>query len=101
MINYAEKIFIRQYMHEDKKLYAAFHPEVILNSPQYETTGRYLVVLLHPEKGLESFFLNENSNTHTWEMDENDPAIVEEELLEWCSNQISAHLHRDSKAVEV
>ena len=88
MINYAEKVFTRQYTHDDKKLYATFHPEVIVERDEYATTGRYLVVLLHPEKGLQSFFLNRDSETGTWKPDDNDPAIVEDELLEWIGNQL-------------
>lgn len=90
MINYKDEVFIRSYPHEDDKLYGAFHPEVVMNSgsDHYDTTGRYLVVLLHPSKGLQTFYLNKNDETNTWQMDENSGAIVEEDLIEWCSNQI-------------
>jgi len=90
MINYAEKVFTRQYTDNGKKLYATFHPEVIVERDDYATTGRYLVVLLHPEKGLQPFFINQNNDTGQWELDDNDPAIVEEELMEWVGNQASA-----------
>jgi len=89
MINYAEKVFTRQYTDDGKKLYATFHPEVIIERDDYATTGRYLVVLLHPEKGLQPFFINQNSDTGQCELDDNDPAIVEEELMEWVGNQVS------------
>lgn len=56
MINYADNIFTRTYTHDNKKLYATFHPEVIVEREDYEPTGRYLVVLLHANKGLQSFF---------------------------------------------
>src|ERR1700753_3903529 len=89
MVNYADKIFTRQYTHDGKKLYATFHPEAIVERDEYATTGRYLVVLLHPEKGLQSFFLNRNSDTGAWQQDDNDPAIIEDELLEWIGNQLT------------
>jgi len=102
MINYAEKIFTRQYTHENKKLYATFHPEVIVEHDDYATTGRYLVVLLHPSKGLQPFFLNRNNETGNWDMDDNDPSLVEDELLEWCGNQITAQQQNTQpKMVEV
>jgi hypothetical protein len=100
--NYADKVFTRQYTHENKKLYATFHPEVIVERDDYATTGRYLVVLLHPSKGLQPFFLNMNDETGAWEIDENDPSIVEDELLEWCGNQIVAqHANQPKVAEEV
>lgn len=87
-INYADKVFTRTYSHEGKKLYATFHPEVIIDREQYETTGRYLVVLLHPTLGLESFYLNYSNDTQQWAIDDNVPEIVEDELLEWLGNQV-------------
>ncbi len=102
MINYAEKIFTRQYTSDNKKLYASFHPEVIIERDDYATTGRYLVVFLHAEKGLQSFFLNRNDETGIFEIDENDPALLEEELMEWCSNQIMAQqINQPNVAQEV
>ena len=100
MINYADKIFTRQYTQDNKKLYATFHPEVIVERDEYATTGRYLVVLLHPEKGLQAFYLNKNSETGTWQPDENDPAIVEDELLEWIGNQLTASRSHPSAIAE-
>ena len=90
MIKYAEGIFTSEYTRGDKKLYATFHPEVIIERKEYALTGRYLVVLLYVEKGLQSFFLNKNNNTGKWEMNENDPAIVDENLLEWSNEQITS-----------
>ncbi len=92
MINYKEGVFIRSYTQGDAKYYASFHPEVILNHQRYDTTGRYLVVLLHPSKGLETFYLNKNDDSGQWEMNEDCGAIVEDELMEWCSNQIISQL---------
>ncbi|WP_153796224.1 hypothetical protein [Foetidibacter luteolus] len=89
MITYAERIFTREYEHDDKKLYATFHPEVIVERDEYAATGRYLVVLLHPDKGLQPFFLNKDDNSGQWQINENDPAIVEDSLLSWCNKQIS------------
>jgi hypothetical protein len=88
MINYAENIFTRTYIHDNKKLYATFHPEVIIEREEYEPTGRYLVVLLHPNKGLQSFFMNKNDETNMWVIDDESGAIVEDELIEWCNYQI-------------
>lgn len=101
MINYAEKIFTRQYTQDGKKLYATFHPEVIVERDEYATTGRYLVVLLHAEKGLQSFFVNKNNETGNWEPNDDDPAIVEEELLEWVNNQIESVQSKQPVAEEV
>ncbi len=47
MINYKDKVFIRSYTHDEAKLYACFHPEVLIMNGQYENTGRYFVVLLY------------------------------------------------------
>lgn len=90
MINYADKVFTRTFTHEGKKLYATFHPEVIVDHDEYETTGRYLVVLLHPNIGLESFYVNYDDQTQKWAMNENSPELVDEELMEWLGNQIEA-----------
>jgi len=90
MIKYAEGIFTREYTHGSKKFYATFHPEVIVERNEYALTGRYLVVLLDAEKGLQQFFLNKNSGTGKWELNENDPAIVDENLLNWCNTQIAS-----------
>ncbi len=90
MIKYAEGIFTREYTRGNKKLYATFHPEVIIERNEYALTGRYLVVLLDAEKGLQSFFLNKNNSTGKWELNENDPAIVDENLLDWCNKQIAS-----------
>jgi len=90
MIKYAEGIFTSEYTRGDKKLYATFHPEVIIERKEYALTGRYLVVLLDAEKGLQSFFLNKNNSTGKWEMNENDPAIVDENLLDWSNKQITS-----------
>lgn len=90
MINYADSIFTRTYIHNHKKFYATFHPEVIVDRENYESTGRYLVVLLHPDKGLQSFFMNQNDQTHDWQLSEHTEAIVEDDLVEWCSHQIAS-----------
>ena len=90
MINYTEGIFTRTYTHGDKKLYASFYPEVIVERNEYATTGRYLVVLLHYDKGLQTFYLKEDDKTNTLQPDDNSAAIVEDELIEWCNYQISA-----------
>ncbi|RFM28042.1 hypothetical protein [Deminuibacter soli] len=87
-VNYADKVFVRTFTHEGKKLYASFHPEVIIDRDEYETTGRYLVVLLHPTLGLESFYLNYHNEAQRWLIDDNAPEIVEDELLEWLGNQV-------------
>ncbi len=90
MINYADKVFTRTFTHEGKKLYATFHPEVMIDYDNYETTGRYLVVLLHPHIGLQAFYLNFDDRTQTWAMNENSPELVDDELMEWLGNQIEA-----------
>lgn len=88
MINYAASIFTRTYKHSNKELYATFHPEVIVERDGYESTGRYLVVLLHPEKGLQSFFLNKDNKTGKWAPKEDEPDVVEQEFIDWCNKQI-------------
>ncbi|HWB28671.1 MAG TPA: hypothetical protein VG738_24530 [Chitinophagaceae bacterium] len=100
MINYADKVFTRQYTHGNKKFYATFHPEVIVERDEYATTGRYLVVLLHPEKGLEPFFINQDSGTGQWQPDENAAAIVEDDLLEWLSNQLTTRQNSQAPVSE-
>lgn len=101
MINYADKVFTRQYTDNGKKLYATFHPEVIVERDDYATTGRFLVVLLHPEKGLQSFFINQNSDNGQWQLDDNDAAIVEDELMEWVGNQASSQANQQPVAEEI
>jgi len=101
MINYAEGVFTRTYIHEDKKFYASFHPEVIVEREQYETTGRYLVVLLHPELGLQSFYLNKVSHSQTWLPDDNSEAIIEDELIEWCNHQILTQIDKKTEAANL
>jgi hypothetical protein len=98
MTNYKDEIFTRAYMHDDAKLYATFHPEVIMKNDHYDTTGRYLVVLLHPTKGLQTFYLNYDDETKTWKQNENSGEIVEEDLIEWCSNQIAAQKNNKPNA---
>src|ERR1051325_5260563 len=99
MINYADNIFTRTYTHENKKLYATFHPEVIVEREDYEPTGRYLVVLLHANKGLQAFFLNKNDETDMYQLDDNDEVIIEDELIEWCNHQIETQ--KEKSATEV
>ncbi len=95
MINYTEGIFTRTYTHGDKKLYASFHPEVIVERTEYATTGRYLVVLLHSTKGLQTFYLNEDDKTNSWQPDDNSSAIIEDELIEWCNHQITTQREKN------
>jgi len=90
MINYSSKVFKAVKNTGDKEIYAYFHPEVEISKPEYETTGRYLVVLLHPDKGLQTFYLNREKDGDNYVMDENSPAIIEEEWQEWCSSTIQA-----------
>lgn|GEM_PF-2480275 len=99
MINFADNIFTRTYTHDNKKLYATFHPEVIVEREDYEPTGRYLVVLLHPNKGLQSFFLNKNDETNMYQLDDNDEVIVEDELIEWCNHQIETQKEKNTAEV--
>jgi hypothetical protein len=97
MINYVQGIFTRTYIHDNKKFYASFHPEVIVERENYETTGRYLVVLLHPELGLQSVFLNKAEDAQTWLPDDNSKAIIDDELIEWCNHQIIAQIDRNAE----
>lgn len=90
MINYSSKVFKAIKSTGEKEIYAYFHPEVEMDKPEYETTGRYLVVLLHPDKGLQTFYLNREKDGENYVMDENSPAIVEEEWQQWCSETIHA-----------
>lgn len=98
MINYSEGIFTRTYSQDGKEFYATFHPEVITEKDEYATTGRFLVVLLQPVHGLQCFFLNKADETNTWKPEENSAAIVEEDLVEWCSHQIETQLNKNSEA---
>ncbi|QEC69496.1 hypothetical protein FRZ67_20135 [Panacibacter ginsenosidivorans] len=88
MISYAEGIFTREYLDGDRKLYATFHPEVIIETKEYDVTNRWLIVLLHPDLGLQTFFLLRNNLMNRWEMDQNDKNKLEDELLQWCGEQI-------------
>jgi hypothetical protein len=97
MINYAQSVFTRTYIHGSKKFYASFHPEVIVERENYETTGRYLVVLLHPELGLQSFFLNKADDEQKWLPDDNSEAIIEDEMVEWCNHQITAQIDKNAE----
>ncbi len=101
MINYTHGIFTRTYIHGNKKFYASFHPEVIVERENYESTGRYLVVLLHPTLGLQSFFLNKVNGTRAWLQDENSAAIIEDELIEWCNHQISAQIDKNAESATI
>jgi hypothetical protein len=95
MISYAEGVFTREYLDGDKKLYATFHPEVILEKKEYDITNRWLIVLLHPDLGLQTFFMVRNSLMNRWEMDQNDNNRVEDEILQWCGKQIDADKKRN------
>jgi hypothetical protein len=97
MINYAQGIFTRTYIQDNKKFYASFHPEVIVERETYELTGRWLVVLLHPTIGLQSFFLNRDNETKTWLPDDNSRAIIEDELIEWCNHQINTQIDKNDE----
>ena len=88
MVNYAEGIFTREYTEGRMKLYATFHPEVVLESTEYTVTKRWLVVLLHPEYGLHPFFILHNDLMKRWETDQNDTHNIEDEILQWCGRQI-------------
>jgi hypothetical protein len=88
MIDYSEGIFTRTFTQDNKKFYATFHPEVIVDRENYELTGRYLVVLLDPEKGLQSFYLNKNDDSNTWKLEETSSSIIDDDMLEWCNHQI-------------
>lgn len=90
MINYSNYVFKAIKNTGEKEVYAYFHPEVDMDKSEYETTGRYLVVLLHPDKGLQTFYLNREKEGESYIMDENSPAIVEEEWQQWCSDTIHA-----------
>lgn len=91
MINYSNSIFTRIYAQDQKKLYASFFPEVIIERKEYATTGRFLVVLLHAIYGLQTFYLKKNEEDNNWETDENSGAIVEADLQEWCGHQIDTY----------
>lgn len=91
MANYQDTVFTSTYPHKEDTLYATFHPEVIMNKEKYDTTGRYFVVLLHPEKGLQSFYINYDDKNSKWSLNENSGEIVEDELVTWCGDQINAN----------
>ena len=88
MVNYQEAVFTSTYPHNDDTLYATFHPEVVMANDKYDTTGRYLVVLLHPDKGLQSFYINHDDKANKWALNENSGEIIEEKLVQWCSDEI-------------
>lgn len=91
MINYAPKVFKAEKQDGDKGLYAYFHPEVEMSKDEYAATGRFLVVLLHPDKGLQTFYLNREKDGEEYVMDENSASIVEDEWQHWCSEAIHSH----------
>lgn len=97
MINYTNGLFTRTFSQDQKKLYASFFPEVIVEREEYATTGRFLVVLLHPQLGLQTFYLKQNDEDQTWQADENSGAIVEDELIEWCSHQIGTFNNKNQE----
>lgn len=88
MINYAEKIFTKEYEERNKKFYACFHPEVIVDLEEYSATQRWLVVLLHPDNGLQTFFMLRNDSLNRWEVDVNSNVEIESDLLQWCGLQL-------------
>ncbi len=92
MINYSNRVFKAVKSNGDKEIYAFFHPEVDISKEEYETTGRFLVVLLHPDKGLQTFYLNREKEGDRFVMDENSPAIVEDEWQNWCSKAIHSQM---------
>lgn len=97
MINYAEGIFTREFIDGEKKWYATFHPEVMVETKAYAVTKRWLIVLLHPEFGLQTFFLRHNELMKRWETDQNDNnQQVEDEMLQWCGQQIESGNRRSS-----
>jgi len=97
MIDYTEGIFTRTFTQDNKKFYATFHPEVIVEREYYEPTGRYLVVMLDPAKGLQSFYLNKDDDANEWQLEETSSAVIEEDMLEWCNHQIETQ--REKKNV--
>ena len=88
MTDYTEGIFTRTFTHDNKKFYGTFHPEVIVERENYEPTGRYLVVLLDPAKGLQSFYMNKKDDAGMWQIEETSSAVIEDDLIEWCNHQI-------------
>jgi hypothetical protein len=50
--------------------------------------------LLDPSKGLQSFYLNKNDDSNTWQIEETSSSVVEEEMLEWCNHQIKTQLEK-------
>ncbi|BAV06053.1 hypothetical protein SAMN05421788_106122 [Filimonas lacunae] len=99
MINYSTHVFKVVKAHNNKEVYAWLHPEVDISKQEYAVTGRYLVVLLHPDKGLQTFYLNKEKGSEAYVMDENSPAIVEEEWQEWCSKAIHSHARQQQSSL--
>lgn len=88
MIKYAESVFTRTYQKDNKEFYATFHPEVIVERENFDVTGRYLVVFLHPQKGLQSFFFKKEDSTGKFALDDYDGVVLEDEYVDWCNAQI-------------
>lgn len=88
MIHYAEKVSKATKVVGNIETYAFFHPEADISKERYEPTGRYLVVLLHPHTGLQTFYLNREKGGSRFVMDENSAAIIEDEWLDWCNTQL-------------
>jgi len=88
MVNYAEGIFTIEYEEDNKKYYATFHPEVIEGKDANALTSRWLIVLLHPDEGLQTFYLTKNNLMDRWEMNQDSTVILEDEFLQWCGEQI-------------
>ena len=91
MINYQDAVFTSTYPQNEDTLYATFHPEVVMNKDKYDTTGRYLIVLLSADKGLQNFYLNYDNKSNKWSANENTGEIIDDERVKWCGEQIDAH----------
>ena len=97
LVRYDKGVFIKPYVKDGAVYYASFHPELYPEEDGLDATGRYLVVLLHPN-GMDHFYMIHNgdkwipSDEHF--TDETETPIellippVSADILDWLSETI-------------
>jgi hypothetical protein len=61
LVRYDKGVFIKTYVIAGSVYYASFHPELYAEEDGLDATGRYFVVLLHPN-GMDHFYMIHNGN---------------------------------------
>lgn len=88
--DYTPGPFTSSFKRDNNLFYASFFHEARFGEEErIQFTGRILAVMLHPGLGTVVFYLHNDNGK--WVADAPQPPI-EEELLEWCGEQVLQHL---------